>query len=263
MLKKEITDTLKQTALVLSFILLMPVVYTINTMRFGGEQLCFTWYIDWGMSFLIPVLILYLSYMIFSGEDSSGAAEYLKSLPVSNWKLLAVKVIPRFVVVLGLVVIYETLFMENIAHIGRFAWLYLPYNRLSILHAFLVILIPLVSGFVLGISNRKSPILYLALVIPALYLALSHYQVYSFSSNYFYRIWWRYFSNTGIFLPFFLDSLLTVYFPAVLPLLVLIPVFKSWDTSSGKIRSQRILKRMAAPLLLITFLYTANNFHLL
>ncbi len=73
MLKKEILDTLKQTGLVLSFLLLIPIIFGINQMRFNEEALNFMWYFDWGLSYLIPVLIIYLAYNMFASEDSDGA----------------------------------------------------------------------------------------------------------------------------------------------------------------------------------------------
>ncbi len=267
MWKKEILDTLKQTAIVLSLLLLMPVVYGINTMRFSGEHLSLTWYIQWGVNFLVPLLILYLSYLTFAGEDSSGAAEYLKSLPVSNWKLLALKVIPRFVVVvLCLVIAYKIFFRENCTYMGNFVWFFLPYSLIRILYSLFLILIPLVSGFLLGISERKNPILVAAFMIPIVYLYIStnthlNYLIFRF-------LYHSVIKPLGLnYLRFFniismVSFIIAVVIPATLPLLVLISIFKSWDVSSGKIRSRRILKRMAGPLALITALYTFEQLHL-
>lgn len=263
MLKKEIIDTLKQTALALSFLLLMPLVFGVNQIRFSEESLSFAWYINWGMYFLLPILMIYLSYMIFASEDSGEASEYLKSLPVNKWKLLAIKILPRFVIILILLSVYVSLFHENFVHQGRYAWFFYPGTPAAIFQAVLLILTLLLYGFMLGISDRKNPILAIAFAIPVLYILLTDCHFNNSFSYFFYRLWWPHFQHTDINTFFVLNSIFQIYIPSVLPILVLLPVFKSWDCSSGRIRSQRILKLMAVPLAIIIALYTISNFHFL
>ncbi|MCK5842561.1 MAG: hypothetical protein KAH31_10360, partial [Candidatus Sabulitectum sp.] len=90
MLKKEIMDTLKQTGLVLSFLLIIPLVYGVNQFRLE-ENMTFFVYTLWGLTFILPLLSFFLAYTMFASDDHEGAAEYLKSLPLLKWKLLAVK----------------------------------------------------------------------------------------------------------------------------------------------------------------------------
>ncbi len=261
MWKKEITDTLKQTGIVLSFLLLMPIIFGINQIRFSGESLSFSWYIDWGMSYLIPFLILYLAYNIFSQEDSDGALEYLNTLPLNNWKLLAIKILPRFVVLSSLVLIYESLFRSIQPNHSGLSTSVLLWGSLTFLHESSLLLIAMVSGFMLGLSDRKNPFLILAFAVPVLYIVLSRYYLPPSSFfRFFYYFWWKLFGHDRYnFILWFLSSAIQITLPAVIPVAVLIPLYKSWDAFSGKIRSQRILKRMAAPLTLIIALFTLNQ----
>ncbi len=262
MWKKEITDTLKQTALVLSFLLLMPIIFGINQMRFSGESLSFSWYIDWGMSFLLPILMLYLSYMMFASEDSDGATEYLKSLPVNKWKLLTIKILPRFAVIVVIAFVYHSIFRSDFVHSGRFFYFYYSPGSLSLLKSLTLIITPLFFGFMLGISSRSNVFLALAFLLTVSYFVFAGYNFMSLLSRHFYRLWWSVFHNT---IPsfFVLDSVLRIFLPTLLPVLVLIPVFKSWDVSSGTIRSQIMLKRMAVPIALIIALFAFDHLSLL
>lgn len=262
MLKKEIMDTLKQTALVLSFLLLMPIIFGINQMRFSSETLSFSWYIDWGMNFLLPILMLYLSYMVFASEDADKATEYLKSLPVNKWKLLAIKILPRFVTIVVISFVYHSIFMSEFVHQGRFFWFYHSPGSLSLLKPLTLIITPLLFGFILGISSRSNVFLALAFLLTISYFVFAGFNFMSSLSRHLYRLWCTVFPNANIGNFFALDSVLRIYLPTLLPVLVLLPVFKSWDCSSGRIRSQRMLKRMAAPLGLIIVLFTLDQFNL-
>ncbi len=262
MLKKEILDTLKQTGLILSFLLIMPLVFAANQTIDSESQLSFSWYIIWGMSFLLPILMLYLSYMMFASEDSEGAAEYLKSLPLSKWKLLSMKVIPRLIIISTTALIYSSIFNSNFVHIGNFAWFYLEIRPLATMHTAIVIILPLVFGFMLGISDRNNIFLAFSFLLTICYFIFSEINFMSQLSRKIYRLWWSVFPNTDIHHFFELDSFLRVFLPTLLPVLVLIPIFKSWDASSGKIRGQRMLKRMAGPLALIIALFAFDHLHL-
>lgn len=263
MWKKEIIDTLKQTALVLSFLLLMPLIFGINQMRFHQENLYFPWYIDCAMGFLIPILVLYLAYMMFASEDSGNALEYLKTLPIRESKLLVMKILPRFAVVFMLVFAYHFLLRCFVPVEQEFCSLILFSGSWSVTHITVLILVGMISGFMLGISERKNPFLAIALAIPVLYIFLSHGWVPFSFQRFMYHAWWRFFQHDRYNnILWFLSLTFQVYLPSVMSLLVLIPVLKSWDVSSVKMRSQRILKRMAAPLVIIICLYTVEQLHL-
>ena len=263
MWKKEITDTLRQTGIVVSFLLIMPFVFIVNQATSGDSQLLFSWYIDWGMGILLPILILYLSYMMFSYESSDDATEYLKSLPLNKWKLLAIKIIPRFVIITAIAFIYHSIFSSDFLHIGRFSWFFLEQRPLSMMHTMIVITLPLIFGFMFGISSRNNILLAFAFLLPITYFITSQVYFISRLSHQIYRLWWSAFPNTDIHYFFELDSFLRVFLPTLLSILVLIPVFRSWDCSSGKIRSQKIIKRMSIPLIFIIALFTIDHLKLL
>lgn len=262
MLKKEITDTLKQTGFVLSFLLLIPIIFGINQMRLHEEALNFMWYFDWSLSYLIPVLLLYLAYNVFASEDSDGASEYLRTLPISKWKILFAKILPRFFVFLILILIYEAFFHDSHAHMSKFGWFANSQRPLYAVHLVFLILTPLFYGFMLGISDRKNLILPTAFAIPVLYLTFSGFAFFNPMSHVLYQQWWPRFPHTDINVFLRLNSIVINLIPVLLPIIILIPEFKSWDCSSGKIRSQRILKRMSFPLVLLIFLYSLSQFKL-
>ena len=262
MLKKEILDTLKQTTLILSFLLLVPLIFGINQIRLHEEDLNLMWYFDWSLSYLIPSLIIYLAYNVFASEDSDGASEYLRTLPMSRWKLLAGKIFPRFVVLMILVLLYEAFFHDSHAHMAEFGWFANPQRPLYPVHLVLLILAPLIYGFMLGISDRKSVILPIAFAIPVLYLTFSGFAFFNPLSHVLYNLWWPRFPHTDIDVFFRLNSIVLNLIPVLLPMIALIPEYKSWDCSSGKIRSTRILKRMSFPLGLLIVLYSLSQFKL-
>ena len=265
MWKKEIFDTLKQTGLVLSFLLIIPVIFGINQMRLS-ENMPFLYYIVWVITGLIPILVFSLAYTMFAAEDSDNASEYLKSLPISIWKLLALKIMPRLAIVWLFVLVFnEVISATWWSHGISSSWV--NTNLEGRLTNIFMPLIALISGFILGLTDRKNPFLLIALLVPAFFLLkvglrsfinmklLQAYWIYFMEPN---GITLRWVFQVGRVLAFFGSAII----PATLPILVLVPVIKSWDCSSGKIRSQRILKRMSFPLGLIIAMYTLNQFKL-
>ncbi|HOP27242.1 MAG TPA: hypothetical protein PLM22_06610 [Candidatus Sabulitectum sp.] len=97
MLKAEIRKTSRETVLVLSFGLLLPLVYWINEYRLS-ENKPFSDYLEVGAVIMAAALIARLSHSMFSAEDSQNAFEYLKTLPLPGWKLAALKILPRLVI---------------------------------------------------------------------------------------------------------------------------------------------------------------------
>ncbi|MEA3267166.1 MAG: ABC transporter permease subunit [Candidatus Fermentibacteria bacterium] len=267
MWKKEITDTLKQTARVLSFLLIIPLVYGVNQFRLE-ENMTFFVYTLWGLTFILPILSFILAYTMFASDDSEGAAEYLRSLPVSRWKLLAVKILPRFILFI-LLMFFCRKVLATFWFGAGISSVWSAFGVEGFLKNTLIVLTVMAGGFVLGISNRKNPFLILCLLVPVvfLYATLSPYGSILSSK----LIWVYYFNfmeplgieqlwvfNLGRFLTYMIGTAL----PGVLPILVLIPVYRSWDCSSGKVRSERIMKRMAIPLGFIIALYATSELKL-
>lgn len=260
MLKREILDTLKQTAVILSFLLIIPLVYSVNQFRLE-ENMTFFAYTFWGLTFIIPLLSFFLAYRMFASDDQEGAAEYLKSLPVSRWRLLGVKILPRFIIILLLICLSSKVLSAPWYRVG----VYSPWSAFGFegfLKSTLIVLTMMSSGFVLGISDRKNPLLVLCLLVPVLFLYESLSPYGSILSS---ELTWFFYFNVmqpnGLeqlwlfHLARFITYIVGTALPAILPTLVLIPVYKSWDCSSAKIRSKRIMKRMAIPLGFIVALY--------
>lgn len=248
MWKKEIVDTLKQTGFVLSFLLVIPVVFWINSMRLTDNQ-SFMHYAVAGIVLSFLMLILTLAYQMFSREDSDNASEYLKSLPFSRWKLLSVKILPR----LGVIWIFIFAYLcfvwfppAQISSSDEFFRIGLISTELLIVSTFSLMV--MLSGFLLGISDRRNPVLITAFLLlilyplfPGLMLAI--------------RLFENVLMHQRNQLLILTSINTTILLPTVISLCILIPLYKSWDCASGKIRSQRMLKRMVIPTALIAALW--------
>ena len=249
MLKKEILDTLKQTGFVMSFLLLVPIIFWINTYRLE-DNLPFLHYAGAGMILALFMLMLTLAYMMFSKEDSDNAAEYLESLPFSRWKLLLIKVLPR-VAIIWIFTFAYCLFIwfppDQIASSDNF------FNtgfRIGEIVAFSAIaVIAMMAGFFLGISDRKNPVLGAAFLLIVLYplvpgplLAISLFN--HVLVNY---------PKDALFVLLSLGA--TILLVPSLTLLVPLSVYRTGGCISGKMIRSRMLKRMAVPTMLTATLW--------
>ena len=250
MLRKEIIATLRQTFTILGFLALVPVVYWINQARLVENQE-FGNYLNWGLMLVLPFLALYLGYMIFDEEDRDRAHEYLQTLPFGKAKLLAIKIIPRALVMLP--VFFSPWLKSNV-----FYWQ--MDGVCEFLYSLFLPAIILFSGFLLGVSNRRNPFLVTALLLPVLFLVkfgfgsvLTMKLTFGF---YFHVMVPAGIETEGVFLNahrFF--YLIGTILPAALPSLVLIPVFTEKTGISGECKAQIMLRKMMVPLLIILVLF--------
>ena len=253
MYKKEFMASFKQTAVIMSFLLLIPIIHWVNEMRLPGGTSSLGTYMMNGGSLCFALLIAGLAYMMFSSEDNDDALEYLKTLPISKWELLKIKILPRLAVLL-VPAMAATLFMALQPSITVFELYFLV-----IAPVMLSILIALLSGFLLGLSDRRNPILIGSMTL------LTSYPIF-FGSILVHKIS-RYIddqTHVGIpayeFAPVYLYALVhfaVITVPVLIALYLLFPVYKSWDCTAGKVRSQAILKRLAVPSILIVLLWAA------
>jgi len=244
MLRNEILKTLKQTAVILSFLLLIPVIHRANEMRIpGGTSSLGTYFVNGGfLNYLM--LVVGLSYMMFSMENDDDAMEYLKTLPVSNRVLFITKTLPRLVV-LAIPLLGLTLY-ETIAEGFQ-------------MDTFLLFAVPLVMsvataliyGFFLGISDRRNPVLIVVATLLSSYPLLVGTVISLRITRYLVSL--NHPEHTGYIFPIAL--LLLLVLPALIPLFLLIPVYRSWDAVPGRIRSQAILKKLAVPSILVVALW--------
>lgn len=102
MLKKEFQDTLKTLFYCLCLFLIVPIARLLDWQVLHAE-----WDISgiWQPVFTVVIVFFtaYSGVSIFQVEKKDRALEYLFSLPVSKWKIIGVKVIPRFFMVLLLI----------------------------------------------------------------------------------------------------------------------------------------------------------------
>jgi len=251
MIRKEILATLRQTALTLSFGLLLPVVYWINELRLS-ENKPFGHYAEFGAMTLIVFLVLNLAYTMFASEDKDDAGEYLKSLPFSKYRLLCLKVLPRLLVSLLFLFGYE-FFVSPLA--GR-------YTVSGSLLVFIPALVAMLSGFLLGISNRRNPFLAGLLLLPVFYWFLSgplaahiSWRTLLENTNFIYELTGS--SIIHMRLCIIISQGIVNLLPTLLPVAVLLPLYRKWDCSSGELRSQVMLKKLLIPTALILVITVA------
>jgi hypothetical protein len=245
MIKKEILATLRQTALTLSFGLLLPVVYWINEMRLV-ENKPFGHYAEFGAMTLLLFLVLNLAYTMFASEDKDGAGEYLKSLPIPKFKLLCMKILPRLLV--SLFFIFGYVFIVS-PLAGRF-------TISEYFVVFIPVLVVMLSGFLLGISDRRNPFLAGLLLLPAFYWILTGpvaahiaWGILIGHTNFIYEITGS--SIVQMRFCMIVSQGFVNLLPTLLPVAVLLPLYRKWDCSSGKLRSQVMLKKLLLPTALI------------
>ncbi|HPJ28588.1 MAG TPA: hypothetical protein PLM22_06605 [Candidatus Sabulitectum sp.] len=253
MLRKELIATLRQAASVLGFLLLVPAVFWINQARLPDNP-DFSHYLDWGLMIVLPFLPLYLAYMMFEEEDRDSAHEYLQTLPLRKAELLALKIIPRAIVLLP--VFFTPWLRSNVIY-----WQIDGVNRF--LYSLLLPGIILFSGFLLGISNRRNPYLVTALLLPVLFLVKS-----GFGSILTMKLTWGFYfsimepmgceSEWLFLLAHRIFYLLGTILPAALPSMVLIPVYTRRTGLSGERKAQIMLGKMLIPLLVILVLFTTK-----
>ena len=102
MVKKEFRDTLRTLFFCSCLFLIVPIAKLLDWQLFHGQwELSGIW-----QPVFTAVVILFAAYSgisIFQAEKKDRALEYLFSLPLPKWKIITVKVVPRFLTVLLLV----------------------------------------------------------------------------------------------------------------------------------------------------------------
>ncbi|MCK5132157.1 MAG: hypothetical protein KAR40_08420 [Candidatus Sabulitectum sp.] len=247
MLKKEIMDTLKQTTLVLSFLLLIPIVFWVNNMILQDNP-PFSFYLTSGVMLGITLLAFSLAYTMFSSKRDEF--KNLLSTASSKWELLAVKTLPRLTVVWILMLAFLIIGAMPPEQIAGSAFMRILGIRLGeFLVIFSVPLLIMLSGFFLGMADKKSPLLIGCFLLAMTYPLLTGPKILI---NVFDKV----FIPLRITAIATLDvaTIITVLLPSALVVCVLIPFYKSWNASSEKIKKERMLKRMAGPVGLIILL---------
>lgn len=107
MLKKEISDVLKQIAIFTAFVLLLPAFLTIisNLSYFSAFFPIF----QFGLLFWA----FFMGASIFSVERGQRGMEYLLSLPYSRYKIIGLKILPRFISILIFYVVFLVFYLSE------------------------------------------------------------------------------------------------------------------------------------------------------
>ena len=245
MFLKEIKDTLKQTGFIMAFLAVMPLIYLIDS-SFYKTGVTISGYMVGGFALLWMIAVGYMAYNMFRPEEKDDAVEYILSLPISRWKLLTWKTVPRVAILLGLNLL--TVFVGG-GHILFYSFIGL----------FSFVVFSQVCGFALGIVGRKSWIARLMLFI----MVICAYIVNSIPPKFI----WKDFIDASALVP---------YLPKISPMLVwmdhirfsqlsyflvefgflaliLIPIYRKWDLKPVRVRELSFEKRAIVPLILLAY----------
>lgn len=255
---KETRETLRQTAFVMSFFVLVPLMFLldISVYRTG---MTLTEYLSNGMDLFIMITALYLAYNMFKPEEEDGATEYLLSLPIGRMRLLAVKVLPRVAGVLILVLAGWVLYGILLSGGSALGCIFMNW-RSGLVYMILLMVFIQGCGFTLGLVGRTS---WSARVI-LLFMVVSVWQLGTFTIlihrflkvlfdwtvvfNFFLalRAPWRAFIDFAVF------YLLLWY--------ILRPLMGKWDGKSFRLREIWFQRRAVLPLVLFLVLLLNRQF---
>ena len=104
MLKKELRDTVHRFSECLLILLVLPIAYLMD--RLLIHYFAPFWELLEGLAFVACVAFaVYAGATLFQSEKRDQAFEYLLSLPLTRWKILRSKLLPRLLFVLALALI--------------------------------------------------------------------------------------------------------------------------------------------------------------
>jgi ABC-type transport system involved in cytochrome c biogenesis permease component len=220
-LRREILETLRQTLFIMSFLLVMPIVFFIQR-EVNGVESHLAEFVLGGYGILWIITSVYVAYNMFRSELRDGAIEYLLSLPVSKPVLLFMKVVPRIsiLIILGIL----------------FYWLNGQWGFFSSVWGMVAFLLFIqICGFVLGITGRSN---WLARTVLA-FLAVEMFIVISIPPEFLWN---------G---PLPDSRLLYLAFEALVLPVLLLPAYSDWDLRPASEKSGRLAKLAIIPLILM------------
>ncbi len=208
----------------MAFLAVMPLVYLIDSSLYK-TGVTFPEYMAGGFALLWMIAVGYLAYNMFRPEEKDNAVEYILSLPISRWKLLICKTVPRVAVLLALNLLISSLG-------SGYLWFY----NLTGLLAFVIF--SQVCGFTLGIVGRKSWIARLMLFVMTIC-------VFIINSMQPMLISW---DNST-----FATSLPYILVEFSLLALILVPMYRTWDLKPVRGRELSLAKMAIVPLIVLAF----------
>jgi hypothetical protein len=110
MLKKEISDVLKQTAIFIVFLFALPAFLVFTKIIAPESQPYFSVFFPI-FQFGLLFWAFFMGVSLFSVERGQSGMEYLLSLPFSRYKLIGLKILPRLISVLLFYVVFLIIFL--------------------------------------------------------------------------------------------------------------------------------------------------------
>jgi hypothetical protein len=110
MLKKEVKEVIKQSLVFIVIAAVMPILVLLVSRLFGsalsyGEVFFFVFHVG------LLIFSVFMGTSLFSRDIGDGGMEYLLTLPYSRLQLLAIKLVPRFLAVMAVFVLYVILLL--------------------------------------------------------------------------------------------------------------------------------------------------------
>lgn len=151
---KELRETLRQTAFIMAFFILIPLLFLADQAVYK-TGLTSIEYISNGLDLFILITAAYLAYNMFKAEERDGAVEYLLSLPISRLNLFKYKVIPRIVILTVLFLagcLMNSLRRADGSVLGE---IFINW-RVGMFYLIGFIIFIQICGFILGLTGRES-----------------------------------------------------------------------------------------------------------
>ena len=169
MLKKEISDVLKQTAIFAAFVLILPAFLIITTIISNASYFSVFFPL-----FQVGLLFgaFFMGASLFSVERGQRGMEYLLSLPYSRYQVVGLKILPRLAAVLLFYVVFLILYTsggEDLVALSFFSFTFIYFSL------FLISLALSASSenfIILFVSSLFSLFIYLNLLTLIFWLAV-------------------------------------------------------------------------------------------
>ena len=253
MLKKEISDVLKQIIFFTAAVLLLPAFLIITTII--SNQSYFSVFFPL-FQFGLIFWAFFMGSSLFSLEHGQRGMEYLLSLPYSRLQLIGFKILPRLISVMAFFVAFWILYNTGGEDLAA-----LPFSSFTAIYFFLFLISLSLSAnsenfLVLFVASFFSVFICFGLLFLILWLVMQIKGI-PFGLLFFrHRITWEYAS----YLPAFILLVVSVF---LLPFLIsFVLSFKKFDIRPAKVYNKRYFKFFTPIFILgfiISFLLTYLN----
>ncbi len=130
MLKKEISDVLKQTAIFIVFLFALPAFLVFTNIIVPEPQPYFSVFFPI-FQFSLLFWAFFMGASLFSVEQGQRGMEYLLSLPYSRYQIVGIKILPRFISVLLFYVVFLILYTtggEDLVALSFFSFTFIYFS---------------------------------------------------------------------------------------------------------------------------------------